>query len=102
MPKHPNKHIREAIRYVTKEYVMKTHEFTLVLSAGPSEADADKLYGICSDGTLATIAGVPHIDFHREAACLEDALRSALEDVRAAGFTVQRVEMEPDAVLLPT
>jgi hypothetical protein len=79
---------------------MKTHEFTLVLTTDPSEAEADKLYGICNDGTLATVAGVPHIDFHRQAACLEDALRSALDDVRAAGFTVARVEMEPDAILL--
>jgi len=81
---------------------MRTHEFTLILTTDPSEAEADKLYGICNDGTLSTIAGVPRIDFHRDAASLEEALRSALGDVRAAGFTVERVEMEPDALLMPT
>jgi hypothetical protein len=80
---------------------MKTHEFTLVLTADPSEAEAEMLYGICNDGTLATIAGVAHIDFHRQAAGLEDALRSALKDVRSAGLTVARVEMVPGAILLP-
>ena len=81
---------------------MKTHEFTLILTATPTEAKADKFYGICNDGTLAVRAGVAHISFHREAKSLEEALRSALTDVRAAGFKVARVEIEPDAVLLPT
>jgi hypothetical protein len=81
---------------------MKTHEFTLILTTNPTEAKADKFYGICNDGTLAVRAGVAHIHFHREAGSLEAALRSAVADVRAAGFTVERVEMEPDAVLLPT
>jgi len=81
---------------------MKTHEFKLILTANPTEAKADKFYGICNDGTLAISAGVGHIRFHRDADSLEEALRSALTDARAAGFTVQRVEMEPDAVLLPT
>jgi hypothetical protein len=81
---------------------VKTHEFTLVLSVSPTEDDAEKLYGICSDGTLAISAGVGHIRFHRDAASLEEALRSAVNDARAAGLQVARVEMEPDAVLLPT
>jgi hypothetical protein len=81
---------------------MKTHEFTLVLAAQPTEAKAEKLYGICQDCTLASRAGVGQISFHRGAYSLEEALRSALGDARAAGFTVQRVEMEPDAVLLPS
>jgi len=81
---------------------MKTHEFTLILAANPTEAKADKFYGICTDATLAVRAGVGHVRFHRDAESLEEALRSALSDVRAAGLTVERVEMEPDAVLLPT
>ena len=81
---------------------MKTHEFTLILTANPTEANADKFYGICNDGTLAISAGLAHIRFHRDADSLEEALRSALTNVRAAGFTVERVEIEPDAVLPPT
>lgn len=81
---------------------MKTHEFTLGLSMPPTEAHADKLYEICNDGTLAMSAGVGHNRFHRDAESLEEALRSALTDVCAVGLDVERVEMEPDAVLLPT
>ena len=81
---------------------MKTHEFTLVLTETPNESEAEKLYGICQDGTLAVRCGAGHIHFHRTADSLEAALSSALVDVRAAGMSVARVEMAPDAVLLPT
>ncbi len=79
---------------------MKEHEFTLVLTTDPDEEQAENLYGTFNDGTISTIAGVPQVHFHREAASLEDALRSAIGDVRSAGFVVERVEMLPDA--LPT
>jgi hypothetical protein len=75
---------------------MKEHEFTLVLTADPTDEEADTLYGAFNDGTISTIAGVPQIQFHREAASLEDAIRSAINDVRSAGFDIQRVEMRPD------
>lgn len=78
---------------------MKDHEFTLILSADPTEEQADKLYGVFDDGTISTIAGVPQIHFHREAKSLEDAIRSAVNDTRTAGFDVERIEMLPD--LLP-
>ena len=78
---------------------MKEHDFTLVLTADPTEAEADKLYGTFDDGTISTIAGVPQIHFHREAGSLEEAIRSAIGDVRSSGFDVARVEMEPNAVL---
>ncbi len=78
---------------------MKKHEFTLILTADPNEDEADQLYGRFTDGTISTIAGVPQVQFHREAATLEDAIRSAVSDVRSAGFDVQRVEMLPDALM---
>jgi hypothetical protein len=83
---------------------MKDHEFTLILSADPNEDQADQLYGRFSDGTISTIVGIPQIHFHREAGSreagsLEEAIRSAIGDVQAVGFTVQRVEMEPGALL---
>jgi hypothetical protein len=80
---------------------MKEHEFTLVLSADPNEEEADRLYGIFSDGTISTIAGVPQIHFHREAPSLEEAIRAAIADVRSGGFEVSRVEMQPEAVGIP-
>ena len=82
-----------------EDTLMKEHEFTLILTTEPSEEDADRLYGCCNDGTLSSIAGVPQIHFHRAALSLEDALRSAIGDVRAAGFDIERVELEPEAVM---
>ena len=81
-----------------EDAIMKEHEFTLILTTDPSEEEADRLYGCCDDGTLSTIAGVPQIYFHRAALSLEEAIRSAIAAVRAAGFDVERVEMEPEAV----
>jgi len=74
---------------------MKEHEFTLVLTADPDEDQANKMYGVFGDGTISTIAGVPQIHFHREANSLEEAIRTAIGDVRSTGIDVERVEMEP-------
>ena len=80
---------------------MKIHEFSLVLTAVPSEAKVEKLYGICQDGTLAVRCGTGHIHFHREAKSLEAVLGSALADALAAGMSVAHVEMAPNVVALP-
>lgn len=77
---------------------MKVHEFTFILSSDPNEEDADRLYGIFDDGTIATLAGVPQIHFHRKGQSLEDAIGSALAHVRNAGFDVVQVEIEPEGV----
>ncbi len=73
---------------------MKPHDFTLILTADPNEEESDRLYGIFNDGTLVTAAGVPQIHFHREAPSLEEAIGSALAQVRKAGFDAVRVEIE--------
>ena len=74
---------------------MKVHEFSLILTDDPNEEESDRLYSIFNDGTLVTMAGVPQIHFHREASSLEDAIASALAQVRKAGFDAVRVEIEP-------
>jgi hypothetical protein len=86
---------------ITAEKSMKVREFTLILTAVPGEKEADKLYGTIDDGTISSIAGVPQIRFHREASSLERAIRTAIHDVRSAGFDVERIELEPDTILLP-
>ncbi len=58
--------------------------------------------GIFDDGTITTIAGIPQIHFHREAPSLEEAIGSALVNVRTAGFDAVRVEIEPKVVLQGT
>ena len=78
---------------------MKEHEFTVILTSDPDEEEADKLYSISNDGTLSTIASVPQIHFHRTAASLEEAIRSAMADVRSAGLDVARVEIEPETMV---
>jgi hypothetical protein len=45
---------------------MKEHEFTLIFTTDPDEEEADRLYQIFDDGTIATIAGVPQIIFYRQ------------------------------------
>ena len=78
---------------------MKLHEFSLVLTTDPDDEQADKMYGTFDDGTIATVAGVPRVHFHRDAESLEEAIRSAIGDIRSVGFDVARVEMEPNAVV---
>lgn len=76
---------------------MREHDFTLILTTEPDEDEADRIYGLVDDGTLSTIAGVPQLHFHREAPSLEEAIRSAIRHLRSAGFSVARIEIEPEA-----
>ncbi|MEK6262799.1 MAG: hypothetical protein AABP62_29730 [Planctomycetota bacterium] len=71
--------------------------FTLHLKEIDSFTDeqAGALYGgCCSDGTLSSSAGRAWIGFDREAPTLQDAIRSAVADVRQAGLEVDHVEIE--------
>lgn len=77
---------------------MKEHDFTLVLATDPTEDEAEKLYAAFDDGTISTTSGMPYIHFHREANSLEEAIRSAINDVFGAGIDVARVEIEPDSL----
>ncbi len=77
---------------------MSKYEFTLILKGSHelSEEIADELFAAgCDDGTPGTCNGVFSIDFHREADSLEEAIHSAINNVRSAGYDVLRVEMEP-------
>ncbi len=81
---------------------MNKYEFTLIF-AEPFELTedlADALFAAgCDDGTPGTCHGVFAIDFHREAVSLEEAIRSAIADVRTAGYEVTRVEIDAEAVI---
>ena len=77
------------------------YEFTVVLKGFRKLTDAapDALFEAgCDDGTPSTCNGVFSIDFHREADSLEEAIRSAIANVKSAGFDVDRVEIEAAAV----
>ena len=80
---------------------MKHHEFTIILaSPEESENDANRLYEAgCADGSISTSDGVTRIDFHRQASSLEEAIRSAIGNVQAAGFHVAHVLIEPASIV---
>jgi hypothetical protein len=83
---------------------MTKYEFTLILkgSLELTEEVADGLFEAgCDDGTPGTCNGVFSIDFHREANSLEEAIRSAIANVKSAGHEVERVEIEAEAVPQP-
>jgi hypothetical protein len=73
----------------------KTYAFSLVLTASAlSTEECDALYEAgCDDGIIVTRNRVTFIAFDRKAGSLEQAIRSATANVRAAGFEVERVEM---------
>lgn len=80
---------------------MAKYDFTLVLRGSPelTEELADRLFAAgCDDGTPGSCCGVAVIDFHRESESLEAALRSALAQVNAAGESVERVQIEAEAL----
>jgi hypothetical protein len=81
---------------------MYKYDFTLILTESLELTDdlADALFAAgCDDGTPGTCNGVFSIDFHRKAKSLEEAMRSAIGDVRAAGYEVARVEIEAEAIV---
>ena len=73
----------------------KTYAFTIVLATPTiSEQDCEALYEAgCGDGTIVTRNRTTFIAFDRKAESLEKAIRSAIANVRAAGFDINRVEM---------
>lgn len=77
---------------------MKTFEFSIIASGlDPNAEDfADRFFEAgCDDATLSFQKGHIIIDFAREADAIDDAIISAIENVRAAGATVERVEPDP-------
>jgi hypothetical protein len=76
---------------------MKTYEFDVVLNgiAAVTDDQADALFEAgCDDGTPACSDGAAWIHFDREAPSLEDAIRSAIAQVHAAGLDVLKIELD--------
>jgi hypothetical protein len=62
---------------------------------------SNAVYEAGGDDTLVgELAGKPYVSFDREAETLEDALRSALRTIKAAGLEVVRCEIPADALAL--
>ncbi|MFA5767378.1 MAG: hypothetical protein WC919_05625 [Candidatus Paceibacterota bacterium] len=54
----------------------------------------------CDDGTFAKNDCICHIRFSREAGSLDEAIRTAVADIRKAGCDVVRVELDTEATSL--
>lgn len=81
---------------------MKTYAFDVVLKEVSEVTDeqADVLFAAgCDDGTPTCCDGVAWVHFDREASSLEEAIRSAVSQVQAAGFLVAKVELDADAAV---
>jgi hypothetical protein len=77
---------------------MRTHEFSIVASGLDPRSDdfESRFYDAgCDDATISFQRSHLIIDFARDADNLEDAIASAVEDVRSAGARVDRVEPDP-------
>ena len=80
---------------------MAKYEFTLIVKGSHELTDeiADRLFEAgCEDGSPGTCEGEFSINFHRTANTLEDAINSAIENVKSAGLEVDRVEIEAGAL----
>lgn len=74
---------------------MTTHEFTVIASGLNPEAPdyEDRFFEAgCDDATLSYQRGLIIAEFAREAPSLASAIVSAIDNVRAAGASVERVE----------
>lgn len=81
---------------------MTCWEFTLILRdvAEMTDSLANAIYDAdCDDATVGSSCGVARVSFSREAATLQDAIQSAVSDVRKAGCEIARVEIERDELV---
>ena len=81
---------------------MTSWEFTLILRdvAEMSDSLANTLFESgCDDATVGSSGGVVRVSFSRVAVTLEDAIRTALSDVRKSGCEIARLEIEHDELI---
>lgn len=74
---------------------MKTYRLTIIASGLGRDEDvyAEKLFEAgCDDATISLQKGLLVLEFEREANSFEDALQSAIYDVRTSGATIERIE----------
>ena len=75
-----------------------TYGFTVYLEGVDALTDelANRIFDSgCDDCTPFSRAGETGVGFDRDAPTLEAAISSAVADLKAAGFVVSRVELDP-------
>ena len=78
---------------------MPNWDFTVVLKGVEEMTDeiANALYETgCDDGTAGSSCGVASVSFSRDSETLQDAIASAVADIRRAGCEVDRVQIEQE------
>jgi hypothetical protein len=83
---------------------MTTFSFTIILADHDvlTDAMAEAIYAAgADDASCRSGDAVCAVDFDREAESLEAAIRAAVAEVTAAGFKVQRIELEPETLSQP-
>jgi hypothetical protein len=82
----------------TVDRATQAYQFTLVYE-GPAELTQDLEDAIfaagCGDATLGVVGGRIVLDFCRQSASFEEALVSAIGDVRRAGLPYPLTRVEP-------
>ncbi len=84
---------------------MRTYEFDIILMGTSEITDeqADVLFAAgCDDGTPASTNGMAWIHFDRQAPSLEIAIQSAVMQIRSAGFTASKAELDVRAMMVPS
>jgi hypothetical protein len=82
--------------------IVRSYEFDVVLKDASEVTDeqADALFESgCDDGTSASCDGLAWIHFDRESDSLEEAIRSAVAQVRSAGLAVARIELDAETAV---
>lgn len=77
---------------------MNEYEFTLIVP-DMDEDTVNSIYGLCPDSSIGRSHGTMYVAFDREAASLDEAIYSAIADLRRSGVEPVRIEMDvPDPV----
>ena len=77
---------------------MKTYEFTVIVPA-MDDPTADAVYGLCPDSSVGATHGVSYVAFDREADTLEQAIQSAVSQLRHLGVEPLRIELDVPALV---
>ncbi len=75
---------------------MTTFVFRAILKDHPDSPEqiADKLYPLHDDITVSSGENVVEVSFSRDAPTFSQSVRSALEQLTAAGYEIDRIEID--------
>ena len=77
---------------------MKEYAFTVILEGVDvmTEEIAESLYSVADDASACSSGGIAKVHFDRESDSFDNAIRSAIADVRQSGHKVKEVRQDKD------